>query len=274
MSLQLDIKYEPEDGSHLIPAVNGGRSIEGVAHAARIVLHFAATGKVRSREPFDDALELYIAPPKAGSFVVDLLSNVDWKDAIVGGVLVGVPSSIVAASMYDLIKHVFASAIGMKSKPKTDAVEAMERDKSGTFDAVLDAVTPGLKRAHYPIGNGVNIINVTGNNNTVIFNETSRDYLFTSVKQPGEQVEDVSIGSLNVNRRTGRAFFDSEQRLIPFRVSENADPGTMGIVADSLRRYANRFDFTSSRIRIRYLATETADGRLKSVLIFGAQPLF
>lgn len=274
MSLKIDVKYEPDDHSNLIPAVSGGRSIEGVAHATRIVLHFAATGQVRAREPFDDEIELYLAPPKTGSFVVDLFSNVDWKDAIVGGVLVGVPASIVAASIYDLIKHAFSSAAGMKSQPKTPPVQSMERDKSGTFDALLDAVTPGLKRAHYPIGGGVNIINVSGDNNTVVFNEASRQYLFTSIKQPGEQVADVSVGSLNVNRRTGRAFFDSEQRLIPFRVSENADPATMGVVADSLRRYANQFDFTSSKIRIRYMATQTADHRLKSILIFGAEPHF
>lgn len=188
--------------------------------------------------------------------------------------LVGVPASLASSAIYDLIKHTFKSISGSESQPTTEPVKTIEKDKSGTFDALMEAVTPGIKRAHSPIGGGVTIINITGDHNKVVFDPSTKEFINSSIKTPGQQKASVSVGSLNANRRTGRAYFESEQRLIPFRVSRMADVATLAVLADSLSRYSNSFDFTSSTIEIRYEGTLAPDGRLKSILIFGAAPYF
>ena len=274
--LRFETKYNPEQDIHQIPAVSGARSIEGLAHSLRIIIHFGITGKISHREPFKDNAELYLSPPKKGSFGLQIFANLDLASILVGGVL-SVPASIAGNALYDLVKHTMKSATGQKSVPETEQMREIlgeGQEVQGNFGALIDAIEPPLKRAHAPIGQGVTIINVNGGSNTFNFNSESKRFLTTNIKDEDLFSAKVSIGSFNANNRTGGAYFEDHKKSIRFRVSKLCEPATMAVISSSLDKYTNSFQFSSSSILIRYKANRDSEGRIRSILIFGAEPNF
>jgi hypothetical protein len=135
---------------------------------------------------------------------------------------------------------------------------------------LVEAVEPALKKAHYGIGETASqiIIQESSTRKVIVtFDRTSKDYLMESVDS-GDSEQDVSISALNVNDRTGRAYFLDLKRTVPFRVSKDSDPKTMSILSAALDRYANKI---GAPTRIYFNRIEATDGRLKRVVIFKAE---
>ena len=83
-----------------------------------------------------------------------------------------------------------------------------------------------------------------------------------------DDIQDVAISDLNVNDKTGRAYFLDLKRTIPFRVSKDADPKTMMVLSAGIDRYANKI---AAPIRITFSRVEAIDGRLKRIVILKAE---
>ncbi|GEM_PF-2647920 len=247
------------DAGHL-EAFSGIESAAGIARALTLIAHYAATGEVRRRYPFDPNVQFFLEGTEEGSF--------NWKIALV---TVGGPLALglTTNAIYDLTKLTLSHAIGTEPEAISSEVQQLERDRSGDLNALVEAVEPALKKGHYGVGETASEIVITETTTRsviVTFDRNSKDYLERDV-HAAEDGQDVSISALNVNDRTGRAFFLDLGRTIPFRVSKDAHPETLTTLSAAINRYANR---NPAPIRIEFERIEAIDGRLKRIVIYKA----
>ena len=243
-----------------VEAFAGIESAAGIARALTLIGHYAATGSVRHRFPFDDTVQFYLEGTEQGSF--------NWKltAAVAGPLALGLATN----GIYDLGKLAIGRAIGEEPAGISQQVEAINKDKSGDIDALVEAIEPALKKAHYGIGETANeiVIEETHTRRVLVkFDSASKSYLKDSV-EADDDIQDVAISALNVNDRTGRAYFLDLKRTIPFRVSRDADPSTMTILSAGINRYANKLP---APIRLTFSRVEAVDGRLKRIIILKAE---
>ncbi|GKS02371.1 DUF7946 domain-containing protein [Sphingomonas aquatilis] len=246
------------DDGH-VEAFAGIESAAGLARALVLIGHYASTGVVRHRFPFDDGIQFYLESTEQGSF--------NWRLKMVAA---NVALGLTTNGIYDLIKVVTAKAIGDEPTSISQPVKSLNEGRSGDIDALVEAVEPALKKAHYGIGQTVRKIVIqesTSRKVIVTFDSASKDYLLDSV-EGDDSAQDVSISALNVNDRTGRAYFADLNRTIPFRVSKDAEPDTMTVLSGALDRYAKKKGVPT---RIYFTRVEAIDERLKRVVIFKAE---
>ena len=257
----LIISFEGRDADDgRLEAYSGIESAAGIARSLTLIAHYAATGQVRQRFPFDDTAQFYLVSTEQGSFRWRLVLN------IVGSLALGMTGN----GLYDLSKLVMAKAIGEEPTHLSQEIKQINERKSGDIDALVEAIEPALKKGHYGIGETADRIIIkeeTSHEVIVSFDDASKRYLLGSIEADID-AQDVSISALNANDRTGRAYFLDLGRTIPFRVSRDADGGTMATLSASLDSYVNRH---SAPLRLRFRRIEAVDGRLKRIIVYGAE---
>lgn len=261
--------YDDRSGSNLIPAEDGANSLEGIAHAATISAHFLAEGKVRYRAPYSDKFEILAGPPRAGSWITEFyiaLQRPDtWAGAAAGLALTGVGAAPIA--VFKLLRRISARATGVPVE--NDGTERFEDAQHGTFDALVEAATPSLTRAHRAIRSRRTTIRLSTKKLSFEFDRETKDYIETDIREDGSSEARGNTSGYSVNNRTGRFFMDAIQRTVPFILDVNAPPSASVALARSLEAYASN-RLANSDIRIRYRGTRAHDGRLKNILIYNA----
>ena len=101
------------------------------------------------------------------------------------------------------------------------------------------------------------------------FDHSSKRYLEDDV-DTGQDQQDVSVASLNVNSKYGRVYFGDLKRTIPFRIDRNASGRTLTELSRGLDDYAKK---TGLEVNITFSRIEAVDGRLKRILIHDARHL-
>jgi hypothetical protein len=132
-----------------------------------------------------------------------------------------------------------------------------------------------LKAAHSTVNNGAtNIIIVSGDNNIVNLDASTKRYVFESINDDSPQQKVFSIASFNANTYSGRAY-DYERRLtVPFDLFKGADRDSLGAIMRSVSSYLLRNhgeNENTSMIALEYTATLTADGRIKKIHVVKAR---
>lgn len=261
--MDLTISFQGLDADdHRIEAYAGIESAAGIARALTLIAHFAATGNVRHRFPFSENATVYLEGTEDGSF--------NWKMAVsvVGSLALGMSGN----ALYDLTKAAVTSALGESYEPQNHSVADVVSHRSGDFDSLVAAIEPALKKAHYGVGETATTITISENTTrsvVVRLDSSSKSFLNDSV-DGGLSEQDVSVSSLNVNDKTGRAYFLDLHRTVPFRISRDADGSTISVISASLDRYANQ---QNAPIRLSFKRIETTDGRLKRVEIYRAEDI-
>ena len=248
---------DADDGR--LEAFSGIESAAGIARSLTLIAHYAATGQVRQRFPFDEAVQFYLTGTDTGSFSWKLVLNV------VGGLALGMTGN----ALYDLSRLVLSKAIGQEPGHISTQVQDINERRSGDIDALVEAIEPALKKGHYGIGETARTIKIEEDSSRkviVTFDSDSKRYLADDIKADVDQ-QDVSISALNVNDRTGRAYFLDLKRTIPFRVARDADPATMTTLSTALDSYARKHP---APVKITFRRIEAVDGRLKRLIISGA----
>jgi hypothetical protein len=242
-----------------VEAFAGIESAAGIARSLTLIAHYAATGKVRYRFPFDEAVKLYLEGTESGSF--------NWKVTLqcAGALALGLSTN----AIYDLSKLVLTKAIGEEPTELSHEVSQLNKDRSGDIDALVEAVEPALKKGHYGIGETATKIVIsteTKQQVVVTFDKSSKQYLLDSEKDDVTE-QDVSISAVNANDRTGRAYFLDLKRTIPFTISRDAGDDTIVVLSRGLNRYVNK---NPAPTRIRFTPIRAIDGRLKRIIVHGA----
>lgn len=272
----MEIKAKFEGGvtdRHVLPAIEGSQSLEGLSRALTLTSHYLITSTVRKKYPFDTSARIYLGPPKAGSFdaIYSLLSD---KDTFLTTTFYGTLGvGVFGAFLKDAVQLVFNRLIGKDHKPTTDELKRMLDAKPGDFEALGEAVEPALVRAHSVINNGAGTINIiSGGTNIIHLNEASKTYLSTTLEDNQVRQKAVSCGMLNVNTRNGRVYDEELQRTVAIKISKNATPTTMTALAESLQRYSSRkFGISGSEVIISYTFEADQNGIIKKYIVLDAQ---
>lgn len=259
-------EYRPANGGNLLPGDEGSWSLEGIAHAATITTNYFVEGRVRRRAPYND-FRIFIGPPRAGSwaadFFVQLQSPGTWA-GVAAGLSVNVPT------IFRVLKRVADRATG--TVPSQDGSEQFEAAHQGTFDALVEAVEPSLIRAHRVIESSSTLSIKAGTANFT-FNRKAKEYIETSIKDPGPSMGVGNVASYNVNARTGRIFFEALGRTVPFSIAKDARQGTESALGRSLESYAST-RLSNKDIRIEYIPVRAGDGTIKRIVVTAALFLF
>ena len=123
-----------EADNHHINANDGLESLAGLAHAATLIGHYVATGKVRQRTPYDDRLQFYFSTTKPGSLTAILTLG--------GALALGAGGN----ATYDVLKAVWKRATGSGEEGNLKTQDRVIG--SGDLDALAEASSPSLLRGH------------------------------------------------------------------------------------------------------------------------------
>ncbi|MCR8493161.1 DUF7946 domain-containing protein [Brucella anthropi] len=256
---------------HKMPAYDAVESLNGVARTMLITTNYIAENRVRYRDFHYGGYEVNLVAMRPGSFEA-LFEIVLAPEVIAGAGAIGL--GVAGNLVTDLFKTVFRQSIGEPGERSIEQLEDSGQLHAGDLGALVDAVEPAIKRAHTVIGRGAqNIVVIKGDNNVVTFNERSKNYVNTSIRDTEIRIKIFSVGSYNVNSRYGRVFDFQEGKTIPFEVHADADRLTIETVMDSLSRYAMRRlgDDLASAAAMRYRVITAVDGRVKKIIVLQAR---
>jgi hypothetical protein len=256
------LKFDGGDADqHRIEALTGGQSLQGLGHALTLIAHFASTGEVRQRAPYSKSAKFYFSANREGS----LEWLIEFGQSHQTEILIGLGVNGVSA----LATYVLAKVIGQNAEPEGAPLKALEDERSGDLEALIDAVEPSIRQAHRAVGNTVNnilIINGSNNNVMVKYDSVSKAYLETDIEDK-TLTQDVSIASLNVNSKYGRAYFFDIGKTVPYRVHKDANPRTLTQLSKALDNYAKK---NGATVNITFTKIIANDDRLKRIVIHDA----
>lgn len=242
---------EAED--HEISAYTGASSLEGVARAAVLAAHYAATGKVRFRAPYSTDIEFFFSAPEEGSLTFPLKVFTRAKGMIAAHkkqLAVGLLSLTLARATGQVHAEIYEIA--------------GEKIDSGVVDALAEAATPGLTKAHTWIDSPDKKVSFSDENGEeVALDIRTKRYLEQELFGE-ENVQDVSVAALNGNSKIGRVYFHDLKRTVPFKIDKKAQPRTAANLSRFLTQYINK---TGKVVSIRYIPVYTTDERLKRIYI-------
>jgi hypothetical protein len=250
----LIIKFQgAEAEGHRIEAKKGLEALAGFSAATARIAHYVAEGKVRYRQPFSDSVELYLERTEPGSL-----------NFIFGTVVKGARKVGEARQTTDrLIRRVIRRATG---QAKEGSLTVGDREiPAGDIDALAEAIEPSLRRAHAWTNTRGKSMTVTGDDaKPFVLSKATKDYLDSEIEDDHESVQDVSVGALNVNGRTGGVYFHDLGRTVPFYVPRNAAARTITVLSRYLTQYAEK---TGATVNISFRRIRYPDERLKRIII-------
>jgi len=244
-----------EANEHVLDLYSGAESLSGIGRVAALVTHYVSTGDVRFRAPYSDRLEFRLSSLAAGSLTAIISAASKIPDNILAAA-----AKLRAATLFErVLKRATGQAPG----------EAINLNgmiaPAGDIDVLSEAAIPALQRVHRWIDqNGKSIVIVPDQRPPVTFDGETREYLEAEELDANESIQDVSVGALNVNSRTGRVYFHDLGRTVPFVVPKSATGRTIVTLARYLTRYAERAE---ASVNIRFRRVKFIDGRLKRIII-------
>jgi Arc/MetJ-type ribon-helix-helix transcriptional regulator len=166
---------------NVLPAYEAAQSIEGIVRSFVLIGNYLAEGKVRKKYPYSEKLALKWKAVRPGSF------------------------KVISDFVTDTIKRMLKRRVGQAHMPETTQLRELEDRRHGDLDAILDAILPSARKSHIVIGQGAtNIFVITGDNNIVKFDASTKHYLKSPKMERELRTKLVSVGSFNVNTRYGR----------------------------------------------------------------------
>lgn len=256
-----------EADNHQIDLYTGAESLAGLGRVGNLVAHYSATGVVRFRAPYTDRIGFSLRASEEGSFkaLVDEFARLadDARNA----------AAVRKAGA--LFRRVIERATGQAEEGPLRVGD--EEIPAGDVDALAEAATPALERAHRWINEeGKSITVDPAQARPIALNENTKEYLESEEIDNRRSAQDVSVAALNVNSRHGRVYMADLGRTVPFYVSGDASGRTMVMLSRYLNRYAERRrrgDNYPTNVRIEFRRVKHLDGRLKRLIIYDCYPL-
>ncbi len=133
----------------LLSAYDAGISIAGFARAFAITGHALAYGGVpRVRAAKIPGIEVYVTPPRTGSFLQEL--RVVLSDPVVA-FGAGMAANVASSAIWDLIKWSWSAAVAKAVEPETDYLRQLLERKEPYLSQLPGALESSLRQAHRPI---------------------------------------------------------------------------------------------------------------------------
>jgi hypothetical protein len=219
---------------------------------------------VRKHAPFESPIKVYLKPSQPGSFdTLYQIISVPGAQTVIGNLVLSLTGDL----LYDALKMIFNQVTGRGGVPEQRQLKELARQRGGDLAALEDAVEPSLVHAHRVIGNGSNSIVIIGNNNKIVFDNGTKEFITTSIDDDKIEVKQVSVASYNVNTKSGRVYDFEFERTIPFALSSAASNRSAVAIARCLTQYTGGED---SKVAITYSKVLAPDGKVKKYIVKNA----
>lgn len=256
---------------HKVPAYKAVQALMGLSRSIIIPSHYLLEGRVRHRSIESDKYNLFLKPPRKGSF--EALMEFGY---VAGAVLATNPVAVNVTS--NLITETIMSAIKMTTGKKLTAAEKQTTESSippGDLAAIAAAIEPGLRSAHGIVNEGVvniNFISTAGGN--VTLDQSTKNYINTIRKENAPQIGLLSVSKWDALNKTGSAFDPELGRVVPFSVDKKIDRSSVAAVLRSNANYSLGLfdrDEDSSYIAMKFDRVVDIDGSVKRIEVSKAR---
>lgn len=259
--------------NHLVPAYDSISALYGISRGILVPTHFLTDDAVRHRNISSPNYNLFLSPPREGSveFLFQLAVNLGpvlANHPIVTGVTTKVVSEFITNSM--------KRTVGKDDQIKKNILE--ERIDEGTKEAIAASMEPSIRSGHKIINNGVLNITVNAGDNSVVFDGSTKNYINNFNVSDSLSTRLLSVGSYNVNTKSGGAFDSEAGRVIPFTLASNTDGQSIISILDSQRAYAqyrmseNPEERDRAFIAMQHYEIRDGNNKLKRLEIVKARP--
>ena len=270
----IEFKAKFEGGSadeHKVPAYGAIETLYGVSRSILIPSHYLIEGKVRRRSISSEKYQLYMQPPKAGSFEAILqLGFIGGAAALANPVAVNVTANLISETIMSVVK----TAVGKKLSKK-ESQSAGTLIPPGDLAALAVAVEPGLRRGHNIINNGVLNINfISGTGDQVFLDQSTKEFLNSTQREDKLTVSLMSVGKWDANNKSGSAYDPELGRMIPFSVSKDIDRKSVAAILKSNANYTLGLfdpDEDGSYIAIQFERIVDLDDTVKKIEVYKAR---
>lgn len=269
---KLKIRYNGGDATeNRIELYDGSTSIQGFAQALHIATHAFVNGSTIHKAPALKGAQVYLNPAKSGSFLVDISIAIS-KDPAVALSAGGIFAAYTAAPFYDFIKMIFGKAVGnADEEPETPAVRKALEKHEPFFDEVAEIMEGSLQRAHRPIGEGVGYVTVERARSSLLqLDENTKDWVNTNNIVPPNGSLCGNVTRYNSITRNGRMYVDEFNRVVPFRIGEDFQLSTLGLLTWSLHGSNSGLGGTielPKKLNLDAAQVQSSTGRVKRIIL-------
>ncbi len=259
---------------HKLPAYAASQSLYGISRSLLVVTNYLSEGRVRRRDfdPRRRGFDINLVAQREGSF--EFLYEI-LADPAVHAIGQSIVTKVAGDFTVAFIRSVFQRVTGGSANPEIEALEATGELHSGDISALVEAIEPAMKAAHSTVNHGTtNIVIVSGDNNIVNLDASTKRYIFESVNDERPQQKAFSIASFNANTYSGRAYDYDRRMTVPFDLFKGADRATLTAIMQSMSGYTLRNhgeNEDASMIALEYTATLASDGRIKKIHVIKAR---
>ena len=252
-----------------VPAFTALESMHGLSQAAMMIIHYAQTGEIRRRNFKDLEVDFRLTDTREGSF------EFVFEFSQFAPYLVEAYGKGLANASWSLMSSVFKRVIGLSGDEEIDDAEADGRLNAGDIGALTQAVEPAVRKAHSIVNHGACNVNIfiDGNDNTIVFDQQSKEYLHENIFNDEARAQRFLVTSYDGRNRTGRLFDLEEEQAYTFDLLPEANRKSLTVIADAARAYAlrqqGRFDSNMEVVCV-FTSVDAPDGRRKRLKIFEA----
>lgn len=221
----LRIKFQFEHGSadgHVLDAYDAARALTGIARSLNITLHALLNDEVRTQGDTASGVEVFLAPPRRGSFVYELVMS--FSELVATGVA------------YDFIKYAFNEAIGNDADEAHTA--ALQKRIEPTMGALPAALETALLEAHRPIAQApemtLTVMRPRGQVLARFDNQTIRQ-----LQPTFEDLDAPVLGHVtryNTISEWGKLYSHDERRVVSFQIVDELDMAQRSLITWSLHQ--------------------------------------
>jgi len=270
----IEFKAKFEGGSadeHRVPAYGAIETLYGVSRSILIPSHYLIEGKVRRRNISSPRYQLFMEPPKAGSFEALLqFGFVAGAAAISNPVAVNVTASLITETIMAVVKTAVGKKLNSREKQSTGTLIP-----PGDLAALAVAVEPGLRRGHNIINNGVVNINIiSGTGDQVTLDQSTKEFMNTTKREDELAVGLLSVGKWDANNKSGSAFDPELGRMVPFSVVKGVDRASIATILKSNANYTLGLfdpDEDSSYVAMKFERVVDIDQTVKKIEVHKAR---
>lgn len=273
---------EPVDDARLVVSLSGGlansgevpaftalESMHGLAQAAMMVIYYSQTGEIRRRKFKDLNVDFRLTNTREGSF------EFIFEFSQFAPYLIDAYGKGLANASWELMSSVFRRVIGFSAEKRIEDAEGDGRLNAGDIGALEQAVEPAIRKAHSVINHGASSVNiyVEGNENKIIFNTKSKEYLHENIFNDEVRSQRFLVTSYDGRNRTGRLFDLEDEQAYTFELLAEANRHSLVVLVDAARAYALRqkgkFDEQMEVVCV-FTSVDAPDGRKKRLKVFAA----
>ena len=258
---------------HKVPAYNAIQALYGLSRGIIIPSHYLLEGRVRHRNIESPKYELYLTPPREGSFEA-IMQLVFVAGAAVANHPIG--AAVTADLITNTVMATIKRAVGVGLSQAEKEIEEEQIARGGDLAAMAAAVEPALRQSHHIINNGVMNINfISSSGGNVELDQSTKNYINTIHREGQIRIGLLSVGSYNANSRSGGAFDPQAGRIIPFTVNNQIDRESIATILKSQQDYALGMfdpDEDGSYVAFQFERILDLDGTVKRIEVHRVRP--